>query len=468
MAKNKKQTQPNRAGAKSKALVRANQVRHVAATNKHGGKVNKNVVHSRGGNYPPVVIRNCEFISQVTVPAGQAGAQADYTLNPGNSLLFPWLSPMALNFEEYKFRYLKLKFVSSLGANYRGMVYMAFDPDVDDPVYTSVQQLATSQYSCYTQVHESMEMNIPQRAMDTIGKSRYVQAEGSARTADAGRLYFWVDHLDSAITSNILVGNIMVEYEIELRVPQFRVNQLSREGYSRWADSVTSDPGVNWWKTVLGTDTQQLRLGELGAEIGTSWSGSSLYSFLNFPKAGEYLLTVAGYHDFNNTDTANFGAPVCITDVDTDITLVDAIYGDNSESGVFSRTTRWLLKVAEDIYAKNADHTAWGASPGAGTRPAYKDAIELGFSGWGSELTWTTGSVAMGVLIDVVKAGMTGYAGVVQTWDVEGRKIKISASVPPRAREEYLKATKRHLVERNRREPATPTPTEEFILLGVE
>jgi hypothetical protein len=64
-------------------------------------------------------------------------------INPGNPLLFPWLSRMAANFESYSFQMLEFGYFSEVSTATAGRIILAVDYDVSDPPPNSkIQALA--------------------------------------------------------------------------------------------------------------------------------------------------------------------------------------------------------------------------------------------------------------------------------------------------------------------------------------
>jgi len=420
-----------------------------------------------------VVVKNVEFISQITVPSGTSQAKANLVLNPGNAELFPWLHSIALNFEEYKIRKLRLMFMSALGSNYRGAVYLGFDPDIKDPLYTSTQQLMTAEYAERGQVHDNIILDIPAHAMDTIGRKRYVAASSTSdRTGDAGRLYAWVDHLDSSISSNILVGDLLVEYEIELAVPQYRVNQLAYEGYSRWKVLIDELSSPDVWKIPFGaTNTLESKIGELAAAVGTSWSGNNAYQFINLPKTGAFLIKLARWYQDHYTGSTNVGFSPAVATSDLKDTagvnlvpvLVDLVMGDSVESTNANLTETWSFTVPEDVYLQNADTGAWGASPASGTRPTFKDAVKLQLVD-GNKLA-PSPNCDVGMVLETLYTGARAYAAAATTYDVEGRLVRIADDIPARIRTKYLRRMREALKRDDLNKPTEGEPVE-FEVVG--
>jgi hypothetical protein len=420
-----------------------------------------------------VIVKNTEYVSQITCPAATASAKANFVLNPGDATLFPWLSSIALNFEEYKFKKLKVIFLSGLGTGYRGAVYLGFDPDIKDPVYTSAQQLMTAEYAVRGQVHEHVQLDIPEHAMDTIGRKRYVAATSTSdRTGDAGRLYAWIEHLDSSISSNVLVGELMVEYEVELAVPQFRVNQLAYEGYSRWEVIVDENSSADVWKIPYGlSNTTPRRVGELLAQVGTSWSGTTGYQFLNFPKTGAFLIKLSRWYQDHvfGSENADWSPAVASSDLKdvngTNLvpTLIDIVFGDSADHVNGSMVETWGFQVPENVYLQNADTGTWGASPANGTRPAYTDAMAIQIPAL-NKLAPSINCDA-GMLLETIYSGARAFYAAT-TYDVSGRQVRVSDDIPERVRTKYLRKLAKTFKELE--ETPHPSDTAEFPVVHRE
>lgn len=71
-----------------------------------------------GADDDSVTYSNCEYVTDITCPA-QAGVfqNTPWYLNPGLQLVFPWLSQIVANYEEYEFEQLLFEYRSTIDAS---------------------------------------------------------------------------------------------------------------------------------------------------------------------------------------------------------------------------------------------------------------------------------------------------------------------------------------------------------------
>jgi len=305
-----------------------------------GGMIVTNAPSHHGNT--PMVIERREVIGTVGGNTGFASTQ--YQIQPGNSVLFPWLSQLANLYEKYKFRKLHFEYVN-LGsgyatANVSGRVVLAVDYNV---LSANLQNIADA---------EMKDPNVPFAPYEDailrvdVGlatpKSLYTRgaaypAGGDPKSYDAGMFYFVVNGTPN--TANI--GTLYVEYEVELYAPQLKeiakpqtnytVHQRFTPGptpasgteitleFSNFAGIQTSGalpitynagtltfPAGNYlvsMEVVLDNTTSSLGV----AYMGYSYNGGVLVNMCQFQSSTNTLaripLSTSFYQTFNEGDT---------------------------------------------------------------------------------------------------------------------------------------------------------------------
>jgi len=93
-------------------------------------------------NKRQMVVTEDEYIADVAPSVNFANTQ--YSINPGNSTTFPWLSSLAQNFNKYKFLLLEFYYkrtVSEFATDGQtGKIILSINPDASDPAPSSKQQ----------------------------------------------------------------------------------------------------------------------------------------------------------------------------------------------------------------------------------------------------------------------------------------------------------------------------------------
>lgn len=185
-----------------------------------------------GTNNAVTRIKHREYISDVVVPASPAlFNNTNYQVNPGNSLLFPWLAAIANSYQQYKFKGLIFEFVSTTSevaaGGPMGSVILAANYDVTDAAYTTKQQMENSQFavsakpSC-SQIH-TVECDMSQTAANLL----YVDSNTSHTEQDPR----WCDLANFQIattglpgTAGQVLGELWASYDVEFYKPEINLS----------------------------------------------------------------------------------------------------------------------------------------------------------------------------------------------------------------------------------------------------
>lgn len=136
--------------------------------------------------------------------------------NPALAQSFPWLSKVAARYDEYRFLKLKYEFRSVCATSTAGVAMMSFDYDATDEAPPTKQ--------AQSQIVPSTEDNLWKNNVLSVpgdGKFRFTR-QGSVsntdlKTMDYGNLFF-----STIYGPNSVVGELYVEFEVELRKPTYR------------------------------------------------------------------------------------------------------------------------------------------------------------------------------------------------------------------------------------------------------
>lgn len=161
-----------------------------------------------------MVVRHRELVSDVSGSTGYAVTR--YAVNPGQSSTFPWLSVLARNFEKYRFRQLRFEFESSQPTTAQGMTMLAFDLDASDPSPDSKLQLMSYQGASRAGVWAPQGTTLPEQQPPLYVRVGTQPVNTDIKTYDCANLFFATSG-ESAVS---VIGELYVEYEVELHVPQ--------------------------------------------------------------------------------------------------------------------------------------------------------------------------------------------------------------------------------------------------------
>lgn len=174
--------------------------------------------HSKGANDgKEFTVHNHQYVLDVKLSPTEF-TSAVFTMQPGNSTLFPWLSGVALNYTMYKFTKLVAKYTPTCGTTTGGRVGIYWEYDIMDPVATSYSQASVMPNFTSTNSYEpvSCSVNIPK--LNSPISKRYVSTSSQLdRFCDAAKLIVIVQSpVDSTAQT---IGQLTLEYSCMLFTP---------------------------------------------------------------------------------------------------------------------------------------------------------------------------------------------------------------------------------------------------------
>jgi len=144
-----------------------------------------------------------------------------YTLQPGLSTEFPWLSTVAGNFEQYRWKKLRFHYRASAPTSTSGKMYMATQLNVNDAQFTAKAAMYNYTGTTSNSVWSNFTHDCLLKRGDYLKK--YFIRVGALDTSmgndyqmyDQGKFTFVPE-----ATVNLTIGDLLVEYEIELFNPK--------------------------------------------------------------------------------------------------------------------------------------------------------------------------------------------------------------------------------------------------------
>ncbi len=192
----------------------------------------------------------------------------NFQVNPGLGSVFPWCSQLARSYDKYRFRKLKFEFRSVVPTTTAGVVMMSFDYDTLDTLPATKFEHAQTTPNVESNAFNSFEL-----VVQCDNTFRFIR-QGSIANTDLKTYDFGQLVISSSYSVAALVGEIYVDYEVELAKPSHGV-AVSVSGQQLSPPAVNVPWGTNM--TLLGSAQP--------AYIGTS--GSTIV----FSRPGEYLIT---------------------------------------------------------------------------------------------------------------------------------------------------------------------------------
>jgi len=250
--------------------------------------------YSRNGT---VAVTHSEYIG--TVNAATAFTTTTYSVNPGSSTVFPWLSNVAANYNKYKFNRLRFVYVPAASTSTKGRVALAFNSNTLDVIPATKQAMFSIAPNDEESIWNEVAIDIPAhylkneqyvRTYPAVSTANTIGTSVDLKTYDVGRLIFASD-LGSDTSS---CGELYVSFDVTLSEPRsqlppvcevlsstltggtnmFPVSGLTIQGANFIADSNVVDElycylngrvAVSVYVTGAGISSIQLTSGSVGS-----------------------------------------------------------------------------------------------------------------------------------------------------------------------------------------------------------
>ncbi len=266
------------------------------------------------------VIRHREFVRDIPA-SGTAFTNFSFSINPGLSELFPWLSQFANSYDQYQILGMVVEFNSTFsditaGGNL-GTVMIATDYDATDDAYPNKITLENAMFSCSAKPSLSLIHAIECDPTITFSPIKYLR-KGSIPSGTDARLYDW-GNLQLA-TQNLPVstgsiGELWVTYEIAFYKPQLAPPLCRTFDYFQLPQTVSASH-------YLGADTTTIYYGTSGSSLG-GYATNSTYYFPTNATGSKYMINLM-YRGAATTITTQ------LTLSDTNCTLTTDFYGNGT------------------------------------------------------------------------------------------------------------------------------------------
>jgi hypothetical protein len=226
-----------------------------------------------------------EYVGDIVAPASPAVfSNTVYSINAANSLLFPWLAPLAANYQQYRFNGMVFEFktlssdITAGGA--LGAVIMATNYDVNALAFTSKLTMENSEYAISakpsrSQLHavECDPSQTPNNLYYCLDAARNVAAISDPRFYNMGLFQIATAGLPSS--PGQVLGELWVSYDVSLMKPDISATLSSGS-----CKIVSSGVGVD--KThIFGTTAATIT----GVAIATAVGGT-----ITFLYPGSYVI----------------------------------------------------------------------------------------------------------------------------------------------------------------------------------
>lgn len=232
-----------------------------------------------------------EFIGDINSTTGFVNSA--YPINPGNNVLFPWLSTLAKNYEQYEMLGLIFEFkstsASAVGSVNTGLgtVIMATDYDVLDGLYPSKRAMEIADFSTsgppsVNQIHPvecDPKQNVMRQLFIQPGNSVAAYPD-DARFSAVGNFQIATSGMQGIST----IGELWVSYHIKLIKPQLDNTLSVSPAFSAHVGGQIASTGVAVILQKESTNNNAFSIVNVGNNIELTLNNAQLL--------GSYLITV--------------------------------------------------------------------------------------------------------------------------------------------------------------------------------
>lgn len=134
-------------------------------------------------------------------------------VNPGKASIFPWMSRLARSYDKYRFKKLKFIYRPVCSTTQTGVVMMSFDFDTLDSIPVTKAQQAQTLPNVESNAFAPCELKVECDKVWRFTRQGGI-ADGDLKTYDLGQIV-----VSSAYATATLLGEVYVEYEVELEKP---------------------------------------------------------------------------------------------------------------------------------------------------------------------------------------------------------------------------------------------------------
>lgn len=242
------------------------------------------------------VLANREYLGDI-LSSQNFAMSVSATINPGLSEYFPWLSSVAKNYTQYRFRSLMFHYKSTSGAltttQALGQIIGSANYNVYEAEPTTKSQLLNTIFAQSTVPSEDCNFAIECEPSQTVtGGLLYVRggtpAQGDLRLYDLGNFYLATNGMSA---DNVKMGELWISYEIELYKPQLPSNSIAGSNLTIISNNAYTNAAP------LGSGTQLVTQNDLGLTVtGT---------VITFPELAQGTYHVYTYHIGSATSIVN-------------------------------------------------------------------------------------------------------------------------------------------------------------------
>jgi len=162
-----------------------------------------------------VVIRHAEMLGTLYSSSSANTYQSQsFTINPGKSWAFPWLSTIATNYDKYRIRSMNVILNTMQPTSVAGKIGICYDPDSTDAMPVDRTEFFATYKNVEGPVWQSISLALP-----VSGKELFLNTHttSDSKLVDDGQFIVMSDLLSG---TTVALADMVVSYEVELLDPQ--------------------------------------------------------------------------------------------------------------------------------------------------------------------------------------------------------------------------------------------------------
>lgn len=247
-------------------------------------------MHTSGNS---VRVSHREYVMDITAPAnGALFNPMVYTVNPGDSSIFPWLSSLAILFEQYKFHGLVFEFVSTTSSYNQtpamGYVMFAATYNVLQAPFQNAIELENSTDSVMARPDHCIMYGVECQTQSF----NYYNVKNSRNVVIDPATYNFVDvtlatqGLPTSYTPGSVIGQLWISFDVELVQP---IYQLPKIGTVLLAGNPANNQVGNFlgpFESNIGSAPTQLNFNGRFTPLSLNGNSKPLFSTLSYNDGG--------------------------------------------------------------------------------------------------------------------------------------------------------------------------------------
>lgn len=321
------------------------------------------------------VINHREYLGELMTGAGAVSAfdLQSYSINPGNSKLFPWLATMAQNFQEWEPRgiIVELKTESSdyaaslsLGSMFMGVNYNSLD---DDP--TTKIELEQLEYAVSSKPSKSCIMPIECALVNDVITHLYIAIDdnykgGDPRFYDLGNLYIGSYGVPNTGGISTPIAEVWISYEMAFYKPRLYNDLNIGQQVMFVLDAIAPNAPFGSVKTPLRSEDQVvstvtgITLTDGDTITWTKAYSQDTYWYINYYAWGNPTFS------FTSTPATTGTVTLINGFVSRAGALVPGYQSASAEVNQDYYARGWVVKVAANSVNEDFIWIGWGGSTG--------------------------------------------------------------------------------------------------------